>query len=38
MVYQFRAWSWSEDRMSGARIYKAVTEDLLGVFVYEPAS
>jgi len=31
MVYQFRAWSWTEDR-SGARVYKSVTEDLLGVF------
>lgn len=29
-VYQFRAWSWSDDR--GARVYKAATEDLLGVF------
>lgn len=38
MVYQFRAWSWSEDRMSGGRVYKAVTEDLLGVFEYQPGA
>ncbi len=36
MVYQFRAWSWSADR-TGVRIYQSVTEDLLGVFEYQPA-
>lgn len=30
IIYQFRAWSWSDDRTG--RVYKSVTEDLLGVF------
>ncbi len=37
MYYQFRAWSWKEDKKEG-RVYISSTEDLLGVFRYvEPA-
>lgn len=35
MVYQFRVWSYSID-MDGAHVYKSVTEDLRGVFLFEP--
>ncbi|UJR86436.1 hypothetical protein [Sandaracinus amylolyticus] len=34
MIYQFRAWSWSDDR--GERVLISATEDLRGVFVYQP--